>query len=100
MSLMKSRQPVQSRWRKGDLITALEGCELLGYRSAKRLQDETRREKLAEEFASLDCALTNDIWIGGQRRFLRSEIEAFIDAKIEAAEKSKNKRRNNLRLAA
>lgn len=100
MSLMKSRQPVKYHWKKGDLITALEGCELLGYRSAKRLQDDERREKLAQEFAALDCTLTEDIWIGGQRRFLRSEIEAFITAKIEAAQSRGIKQNGKLRLAA
>lgn len=100
MSLMKSRQPYQSRYRKGDLITALEGCELLGYRSAKRLQDDERRKSLEAEFAELDCKLTSGIWIGGQRRFLRSEIEAFIDAKIEAAEKQNKKRRQQFQLVA
>jgi len=101
MTLIKSRQPVEYRWRKGDLINALEGCELLGYKSAKQLQDGERRKILAAEFERLGCALTDDIWIGGQRRFLRSEIEAFIDAKIERAQKQNDWQRNNLsRLAA
>lgn len=97
---MTSRQPKSYRWQKGDLISAVEACELLGYKSGRNLQDSNRRKTLVEEFARLDCPLTLEVYIGGSQRFLRSEIETFIDAKIEAAQKQAGRRRGELRLAA
>lgn len=98
MSLMASRQPKTYRWHKGDLISAAEACALLGYKSARNLQDKTRRQNLLSEFLELECSLTLGIVIGGQQRFLRSEFDAFIDAKVEASQK-KNRRRG-LKLVA
>lgn len=85
MSLMTSRQPKSYRWQKGDLISATEACELLGYKSSKNLRDAERRENLKKEFERFDCSLTFGIAIGGQHRFLRSEIDTFLTAKTEAA---------------
>lgn len=100
MSLMNSRQPKTYRWQKGDLITAREACELLGYKSGSVLQIPSRRAALLLEFETHGCKLTLDIWVGGGQRFLRSEIDEFINAKIEAAQKGQEKRRRDLRLAA
>ncbi len=100
MSLIKSRQPKIYRWKAGDLISPLEACELLGYKSAKRLHDERERVKLIAEFKALDCTLTDDIWVGGTRRFLRQEFDDFLTAKIEAAQQPERQKRNDLRLAA
>ena len=101
MSLMASRQPRAYRWQAGDLISPLEACRLLGYKSAKRLHDERERTKLIAEFKAAGCTLTDDIWVGGTRRFLRSEFDEFLTAKIEAAQKPKPQRRADLlRMAA
>lgn len=100
MSLMDSQKPTKYRWQKGDLISAHEACELLGYKSGRNLQDRNRRQTLLEEFARLDCPLTLGVVIGGSMRFLRSEFEAFITAKVEAAQKETEKRRRELRLVA
>ena len=101
MSLMKSRQPKTYRWQKGDLISAREACGLLGYQSARNLQDAARRKNIEIEFARLSCPLTLDIYIGGSQRFLRSEFDAFLTAKIEAAQKKQvQKNGRDLRLAA
>lgn len=98
---MASRQPKTYRWQKGDLISATEACALLGYKSGRNLQDAARRKTLLEEFASLECPLTLDIYIGGSQRFLRSEFDEFLTAKIEAAREKQNKnRRRNLQLVA
>lgn len=97
MSLMRSRQPKSYRFEPGDWITADEAGRLLGYKSGKNLRDETRRNRLRAEFEELDCTLTH-AEIGGQHRFLRSEIDDFIQAKIEAAQAGQ--RRRALRLAA
>lgn len=94
---MASRQPISYRWQKGDLISALEACELLGYKSARNLQDKNRRKVVLAEFEQYDCQLTLGIVIGGQQRFLRSEFDRFLTAKYEAAAKN---RRQNLKLAA
>lgn len=94
---MQSRQPKTYCWHKGDLISATEAAELLGYKSSKNLRDKNRRALLVTEFEDLDCTLTVGIVVGGQQRFLRSEFEAFITAKVEAAQGEKFK---GLRLAA
>lgn len=100
MSLMTSRQSKNYRWRKGDLITAREACALLGYKSGSVLQIPTRRAALAQEFETLGCPLTLDIWIGGGQRFLQSEFDDFIQTKIERAQKEQEKRRRILNRAA
>ena len=101
MSLMKSKQPKTYRWQAGDLISPLEACRLLGYKSAKRLHDERERAKLVREFKALGCTLTDDIWVGGTRRFLRQEFDEFLTLTVEAAQKSAPKKRNDLlRMAA
>lgn len=96
MSLMSSRQPKSYRWQKGDWIGAGEAAELLGYKSSMALRDADRRAALEIEFALHDCSLTT-MKVGGQYRFLRSEIDDFITAKLEAA---RGKKQKYLRLAA
>lgn len=98
MTLMASRKPKTYRWDSGDLISATKACELLGYKSGRNLQDKRRREALLEEFNDLDCQLTLDIYIGGSQRFLRSEFDTFVTAKVEKAQGGR--KRQNLRLAA
>ena len=100
MTLITSRQPKTYRWQKGDLISATEACQILGYKTGRNLQDSNRRKALLAEFAQFNCSLTLDVHIGGSQRFLRSEFEAFIDAKIAAVQKTNEKRRRDLRQAA
>ncbi len=97
MSLIKSRQPKIYRWRTGDLLTAREACELLGYKSGSVLQIPDRRAALLREFETCRCQLTLDVWIGGGQRFLRSEIDDFISAKIDRARDAREKQLNNRR---
>ena len=98
MSLIRSRQPKTYDWNKGDWISATDAAELLGYKSSMVLRDADRRAKLLAEFERLGCALTV-MTVGGQYRFLRSEIDAFITAKIQVAQKSVKKMKD-WRLAA
>lgn len=91
MSLMSSRQPKTYRWQKGELLTATEACELLGYKCSMQLRDPLRRERLEREFEQAGCRLTLLV-IGSQYRFLRSEIDEFLTAKYEAAQKERGKR--------
>ena len=103
MTLMKSKQPPVYRWRKGDLLTAKDACELLGYKSGSVLQIPDRRKNLAEEFNRLRLPLTLDIWIGGGQRFIKKEFDDFIEAKVGQAQKRAEKQRDNfkrLRIAA
>ncbi|HEY0049985.1 MAG TPA: hypothetical protein VGB68_11895 [Pyrinomonadaceae bacterium] len=88
------------RWNPGDLIGALEACRMLGYKSARQLQDATRRKNIEKEFESVGCTLTLGIWIGGQQRFLRSEIDEFLTKKTEAVQKQDDSRKRNLSLVA
>ncbi len=85
MTLITSKKTIPFKWKKGDFITAREACELLGYKSARNLQDAARRSALLKEFEILRLPLTFGILIGSQQRFVRREIENFIDAKIELA---------------
>jgi hypothetical protein len=98
MSLMASKSKTAYRWKKDDLIGASEACELLGYKSARQLQDEKRRKNIVREFEAVGCTLTVGIWIGGQMRFLRSEIDEFLTKKIEAVQKQNEKRKKDLSL--
>lgn len=97
---MKSRQPKSYRWQTGDWITATEAAELLGYKSSKNLRDKERLKKLQIEFELLDCVLTVGLEVGGQKRFLRSEFDEFLTAKVEAKQQENKKRQSGLRLAA
>lgn len=96
MSLISSRQTKVKKWRRGDLIGALEAAQLLGYKSAKQMQDASRRESIIKDFEAVGCSLTVGIWIGGQMRFLRSEIEEFLTRKVENAREMNRKRRRDL----
>jgi AraC-like DNA-binding protein len=87
-------------WRVGDLIGTTEAAALLGYKSPKILQDKNRRQTLIKEFESVGCALTDTIKIGGGRRFLRSEIDAFLSRKLELVGAEIEKRNKDLRIAA
>ncbi|HEX8287863.1 MAG TPA: hypothetical protein VF556_07710 [Pyrinomonadaceae bacterium] len=98
MSLIKARQKPGYRWHPGDLTGTTEAAQILGYKSPKVLQDDDRRKVLMKEFESLKCTLTDTIWIGGQRRFLRSEIDEFLTRKVESADAAAGKRREDLRL--
>lgn len=91
MSLMQSRQPKSYRWQKGDLISATEACLLLGYKSGRNLQDKKRRQAVVERFAEADCTLTVGIIVGGEQRFLRSEIDDYLTAVVEAVQYPKGK---------
>jgi len=99
MSLMKSRQQKSASWGKGDWIGATEAAQILGYKSSMPLRDSARRANLIIEFEVYGCQLTVSS-VGGQYRFIRSEIQAFIDAKIEAAQATQKKRNRDLRIAA
>ena len=96
---MASRNAKPYRWQKGDLIGATEAAELLGYKSSMVLRDKDRRTKLIIEFELHDCTLTM-MSIGGQYRFLRSEIDAFLTAKKDAAQAKFKSRNRDLRIAA
>lgn len=87
MTLIKSRQKLESRWKPGDLLTPMEAAELLGYKSSKKFTDAARRLDLQLEFKRLGLTLTGDLVFGGSLRFLRSEIDAYISAKVAAARK-------------
>lgn len=84
MTLISSKKPIEYRWKKGDIIGAKEAAELLGYKSPRNLQDANRRRHIAKEFEVFGISLTVDR-IGGELRFLRSEIDRFLSKKFEAA---------------
>ncbi len=98
MTLISSKKAIPFKWRKGDLITAMEACELLGYKSARNLQDKDRRATLKMEIEIERLPLTFGILIGSQQRFIRREIEDFIEAKIETARTDNEKRGKVLHL--
>lgn len=84
MTLISSKRKTDYRWNKGDVIGAKEAAELLGYKSPRNLQDESRRRHIAKEFETFGISLTVDR-IGGELRFLRSEIDKFLSKKFETA---------------
>lgn len=88
MSLMESRRKPNYRWRAGDVIGSKEAATLLGYKSPRTLQDADRRRYLIREFETFGCTLTVDR-IGGELRFLRSEIDEFLTRKFTDKRKEK-----------
>lgn len=86
MTLIKSRQKPTYNWNAGDLIGTKEAAALLGWRSPRNLQGD-RLDDLAKDFEAAGVSLTKDLFIGGQRKFLRSEFEAFITNSVEFARK-------------
>lgn len=88
MSLMTSRQKPTYRFQKGDVIGAREAAELLGYKSPKKLQDADRRRNLIREFEAVGCSLTVER-VGGEFRFLRSEIDEFLTRKFQKAQNAR-----------
>ena len=85
MTLIASKKKPVYRFYAGDIIGAKEAAELLGYKSPRNLQDANRRRHLAKEFEAFGVSLTVDR-IGGELRFLRSEIDKFLSKKFEAVE--------------
>lgn len=71
------------RFAKGDLLTAKEAAEYLGI-SPRALYGD-RLTTIEKEFAAAGVEFTTSIWIGGTRRFLRSEIDEFLSTVVEKA---------------
>lgn len=89
MTLIASRKPKSYEWNSGDLIGAKEASELLGYKSPRNFQDEKRLAHIAKDFEAAGCKFTTNIFItGGNRRFLRSEIDAYLSRVVENARES------------
>ena len=86
-------------WKKGDLIATSDAAELLGYKSSRNLQG-CRLELKAKEFEAVGCRLTTNIFEGGERRFLRSEIDLYLTRKVQNAQKFNEKTNQTLRLVA
>lgn len=84
---MKSRQKPVFKWNAGDLIGAKEAAALLGWKSPRNLQSDDRLNDLAKDFEAAGVKLTKNLFIGGQRKFLRSEFDAFITKSVEFAQK-------------
>lgn len=84
MTLISSKKKPIYRFNAGDIIGAKEAAELLGYKSPRNLQDANRRRHIAKEFETFGISLTVDR-IGGELRFLRSEIDKFLSKKFETA---------------
>ena len=85
MTLIASKKQREYRFQKGDLIDSRFASELLGYKSPKQFQDTERLKNLAKDFEAVGCNLTTNLRIGGQRRFLRSEIDAFLSRLVETS---------------
>ena len=84
MTLIAAKQKPIYKWHPGDLITTTAAAELLGYSSPRNLQGE-RLNFVVKEFEALRCKLTTKIIVGGQRRFLRSEIDTYLSRIVEKA---------------
>lgn len=86
MSLLKPKK--KYRFEVGDLITPAEAAALLGYKSAQNFHGE-RLSLMEKNFRGMGCTLTTGIFVGSQRRFLRSEIDAYISAVVDYANERK-----------
>jgi len=84
---MKTKQPQSYKWNPGDLIAPKDAAALLGYKSPRNFQDDRRLAHIAKDFESVGCKFTTNIFItGGNRRFLRSQIDAYLSRLVELAE--------------
>lgn len=96
MTLISSKRKPSYRWQNGDFISAAEASGLLGYKSPKQFQDEERLQTIAKRFEEAGCQLTTNLWIGSQRRFLRTEIDAYLTRLVENARHIADKRKKDL----
>jgi hypothetical protein len=78
MSIMRS---LQRQWKPGDLLTAKEAAETLGYKSARQMTDPDRRARFNYPFTVVD--------IGGHPMFLSAEIDDFINSAVQHAKRLK-----------
>jgi hypothetical protein len=98
MSIIRSKSKPVYRFAVGDIIGASEAARLLGYDSPRNLQGN-RLNSVVQMFVARGCTLTANFFVCGRRRFLRSEIDAYLAAELDAA-RAESKRMNEiLRLA-
>lgn len=81
---MSPSKKLKYRWQKGDLIKTSEAAELLGV--SKSMFSGLSIHRLEEYFREVGVNLTTDIWVGRQRRFLRSEIDRYISRVVDRAQ--------------